>query len=219
MITDIQAQIRSITLKLIESGLSIGHNFPKRDGSEITWEGYRNLSFVLKDEPYRILYDNVVAEKDYNIMFIDGSVIQLSYKFHKRDIAEHILLYLPNPSDEKYVDSPEDFEENNYGEKLFTENSSENYVAFPIRFDYNMSSKIFKEITHPYSHATLGNYQNCRIPVISPISPYRFIRFILTSFYSLKYNELFEPTFLDCPIKIVPTITNRERNFIHFGYS
>jgi hypothetical protein len=62
-------------------------------------------------------------------------------------------------------------------------------TRFPIRFDYDMREGIYQELEHPKSHLTLGQYENCRIPVSSPLTPFYFIQFILRNFYHTAHNK------------------------------
>ena len=120
MKNEIYTQIRSLTFKLIENSICINQNFPIRIGNEILWEGYKNLSFTLKDIAYTEVYNSLILNKDYNLLLFDGAVIQMKYKFRNKSISEHILIFYPNPNLEKFIDSPNDFEELNYGNKLFS---------------------------------------------------------------------------------------------------
>lgn len=52
-----------------------------------------------------------------------------------------------------------------------------------LRFDYDAREGRHRPVTHPKSHLTLGRYEGCRIPVTAPLTPYRFIDFVLRNFY------------------------------------
>lgn len=58
-----------------------------------------------------------------------------------------------------------------------------------IRADYNRDPEE-SELHHPYSHITLGGYKNCRIPVDRPISPMKFVKFIMEHFYYVPSSQL-----------------------------
>ena len=59
-------------------------------------------------------------------------------------------------------------------------------MPFPVRFDYD--ARIDRgEAAHPLSHLTLGQYRNCRIPVSAPVTPSRFVDFILRNFYHTAF--------------------------------
>jgi hypothetical protein len=44
-------------------------------------------------------------------------------------------------------------------------------------------------MVHPASHLTLGQYENCRIPVSGPLGPNSFGMFILRNFYCRAYTK------------------------------
>ena len=93
---------------------------------------------------------------------------------------------------------------------------SQNIVHVPIRFDYDKENA--KEIVHPETHLTLGQYKNCRIPVIAPIVPSVFMRFIFENFYSsiLKKNIdnfPFDKERFDASIK------ESEKQVIHIAFT
>nr|VFK30828.1 MAG: Uncharacterized conserved protein (DUF2290) [Candidatus Kentron sp. MB]VFK34387.1 MAG: Uncharacterized conserved protein (DUF2290) [Candidatus Kentron sp. MB]VFK76491.1 MAG: Uncharacterized conserved protein (DUF2290) [Candidatus Kentron sp. MB] len=64
-----------------------------------------------------------------------------------------------------------------------------NIVPFPLRFDFDSREEVFVEVEHPKSHLTMGQYENCRIPVSAPLTPYHFIGFILRNFYNTAYRK------------------------------
>ena len=58
----------------------------------------------------------------------------------------------------------------------------------PVRFDFDSEAD---PETHPASHMTF-EWSHCRIPVMSPLSPGHFIRFLFSNFYpSLWRNHEF----------------------------
>nr|WP_286185748.1 DUF2290 domain-containing protein [Escherichia ruysiae] len=67
---------------------------------------------------------------------------------------------------------------------IYVEILDKRVIPVAVRFDYDCTPGTFKDLVHPKSHLTLGQYENCRIPVCSPITPSLFIEFILRSFYN-----------------------------------
>ncbi len=217
---EIEQQIRKITLSLARYNLSRASNFPKWDGNDLVWEKFKNLSFSLKNEKYQVLYKECLKEKDYNLVLIDGALIQMKYRFHKEEILEHVLSFYPSPYLERFQDSPDDYMETYFsGDEFFSEIYNELVVCSPLRFDFNNNDKIFVEISHPKSHLTIGDYKDCRIPVKNPISPYRFIKFILRNFYFEKYAEYYTDNFFKCDLKFEETIVKSEKDHLHFYWS
>ena len=89
-----------------------------------------------------------------------------------------------------------------------------NIVPFPIRFDFDADDKRHVDLSHPKSHLTLGQYQNCRIPVSAPITPIVFVKFILRNFYNTAYH-LYEAD-LDLPVTYFgESITEGEQAIPH----
>ena len=212
----IHKEIKSLTSLLVNRSISIKQNFPKYVDGEIVWENYQNLSFSLKDEAYEVMYNVCVENKDYNFMLIDGGIIQLKYRFVRNKIAGHILCFFPNPTFERYQDSPEEFEELYFGNQLFTDILDKKTIIFPIRFDF---SDVHTDIIHPKIHATLGNYNDCRIPITRPVSPKRFVSFILRNFYNYKFMDEEIEGELNSELCFDEHVTNGEKELLHFHFS
>ncbi len=195
MKAEIFKQIREVTSLLGSKSIQISQNFPKYEGTSnenIIWEQYKDIAFQYKNEPYEIIFDETKKVKDYNFRMFDDAIIQIKYLFYRDNIVKHTLSYLPNPNIEGFKDEP-DYEERFFDStKLFADMVDKKIVVFPIRFDY---SDVFTDCEHPFVHATFGNYDSCRIPVSAPISPNRFILFILRSFYFEKFAEVFDEDF------------------------
>jgi len=187
---EIFEQINKITRLLNKGSLQIDYNVPKigKIENEITWSNYQNLAFTLKNESYETVYNEININRDYNFKMFDQAIVQMKYLFNKNNLVKHILSYYPNPNVEGFKDNIENYEEDYFGNKLFSDIIDKKIIVFPIRFDY---SEVWKDCEHPKVHATFGNFTDCRIPVSSPISPNRFILFILRSFYFEKFKNVF----------------------------
>lgn len=97
----------------------------------------------------------------------------------------HRLGYYPSPSYELYQNDPELYDVDYiYGDIL-----NKSVLPVIIRADYNRDPEE-SELHHPYSHITLGGYKNCRIPVDRPISPMKFVKFIMEHFYYVPSSQL-----------------------------
>ena len=75
---------------------------------------------------------------------------------------------------------------------MYADIISRNIIPCPIRFDFETRENVYSEIDHPKSHLSLGQYQNCRIPVSAPITPLHFIQFILRNFYHTVHDKYAE---------------------------
>lgn len=211
----IHREIKNLTNFLVNKSISINQNFPKYANNELVWENYKNIAFSLKNETYEKIYNACLDEKDYNIMLLDGAFLQMKYQFHRNKIVGHILSFYPNPNFEKFQDNPEEFEELYFGNELFTDILDKKTIIFPIRFDF---SDVHTDIIHPRVHCTFGNYKDCRIPITKPISPKRFVSFILRNFYSYKFLEDNLETELESNLNFDELATDNEKRLLHITY-
>jgi len=214
----INAQLRNLTINLVRLGLAIDQNWPVFKSSErvIRWQNFKNIAFTLKDEPYEKVYEECKKNRDYNFLLLDGAMIQMLYKFDNRDnLIGHILSFYPHYDFARFQDFPDEYEELFYGTKHFTDILEGKAITFPLRFDF---SQEHTEFIHPMVHATLGNYRDCRIPISKPVSPYRFISFILRNFYSVKFYNLNLSEEFEDNLTFDDTITENEKGLLHFTY-
>lgn len=216
-INEVYQEIISITQSVIENGLSIQENYPVRFGNKIAWENQSDISKALKNIPYVEKYSTLNKDSNFNFKMLDGALIQFMYEFNHagRQLISHRLAFFPAPYLESYEQSPEEYDTYHFGDSEFHDQLEKNIVLSPIRFDYNTSEEIFREIDHPYSHSHFGEFESCRIPLCSPITPTIFFNFILRNFYNF---------FVLNRGNIIPisahrfdnTITNNEQQILHF---
>jgi hypothetical protein len=216
-IDDTIKEIQQITTRMIEVGLSIDEKWPSQKGSRISWEGQTDISSSLKNIPYEEKYKIVEKERNYNFRMIDGALVQFMYEFDAtgKDLIAHRLAFFPSPHLERYDDLPERYEEDFSYDSEFHDMLEKNIVAFPVRFDF---SKHFVAVEHPYSHVTFGEYQFCRIPASSPVTPSLFINFLLRNFYNCAIRvkgDIFPQPAFRFPLTIVEV----EQKIIHFNYN
>lgn len=210
---DIYKQINQLTDDLIKSGLCLDQNKAvlKSKGKQIDEIGIpsrEGMSFFLKSSPYADIYAIANKKRIYNVKMIDGSLLSLHYRFEREEIIAHRLLYLPSPDLNAFQYDSQGY----LGDEIYNDIVDESVLQVPIRFDFDSNPNVYKEVEHPISHLTLGQYPNCRIPVSSALTPYQFISFIVFNFYQTddkhvslrKYDEKFE----DC-------ISNTEKKMIH----
>lgn len=209
--------IRDVMTKAIRAGLSDQQNYPGirnvgQQAQEIYIDGSPDLSISLRDVPYNDVYAALDEARAYNLRLIDGSLVQMVYSFRRNKIHSHRLALFPSPHLDAYEDASESYER----DEIFAEITGGYLVRFPIRFDFSALDEEHIEIDHPKSHVTLGQYKKCRIPVNAPLSPSKFMRFVIRSFYfpALSNVELSDPkndpSFPD-------TITDRERAIAFFS--
>jgi hypothetical protein len=141
---------------------------------------------------------------------LDGALITLRYRFSAGLVSEHSLSYFPSPDLEHFQNDPELY----LSDEIYADVVARNIVPFPVRFDFNGDRRRFVEIDHPYSHLTLGQYQNCRIPVCSPVSPLTFGAFILRNFYNTAFRK-YSTEIPGSALRFANTITAKERRIPH----
>lgn len=180
IINQVKSEIENITKELIRCGLAVEFNFPIIRENEVIWGKYINISVCLKNLRYEDIYREIDTKKNFNFKMPDGGMFQLMYRFTEDIIQSHRLAYYPAPDFELYQNDPSIYDEDEiYGDIL-----NRSVLTVIIRADYNKDD-VESEAHHPYSHITLGEYKNCRIPVNSPISPLAFVNFVLEHFYAI----------------------------------
>lgn len=203
-------QIEKITAKLIEIGLSAEQNFPSNQSGRIAYSGMQDVSIAMKNIAYEEIYKKLEETKNYNIKMLDGALIQMLYSFEDNKLISHRLAFFPAPSLESFQNEPELYE----NDEIYADILGRNIVTFPIRFDYDPDN--FEEIKHPKTHATLGQYKNCRIPVSEPLTPEIFIIFLLRNFYNPAFRK-HPQKFIISSQRFAKTITNQEKSLLHLG--
>jgi hypothetical protein len=208
-------QLEQLTTSLVGLSLSNDQNLPSTHGKvngdfEITVNNAASITLALKNLAYRNIYEELDKARCFNYKMLDGALVTLCYRFRDRQVCEHALAYFPSPDLEHFQNDPELYLQ----DEIYADVIARNIVPFPIRFDFSDDSKKFVEIHHPYSHLTLGQYENCRIPVCAPVSPLTFGGFILRNFYNTafrKYSDDIPAAKLFFP----NTITANERKIPH----
>jgi hypothetical protein len=213
--TQVKSQIDAILKYLVETSLADDQQFPivRNAGhgiNEVTLNGAEHVSVALKEKDYREIYDHLVGVRAYNAKLLDGAIIQMMYVFDGRNIQRHRLAFFPSPYLDEFQNNPEIY----LDDEIYADVVARNLVPFPLRFDYDGRDDVHEEIVHPKSHLTLGQYENCRIPVTAPITPYWFMNFILRNFYHTAYNLYAKrlPVFNDA---FAESILASERNLVH----
>jgi len=208
-------QVGHLTTTMVGLSLSNDQNFASTHGDvegdfEITVNNATKMSVALKNIAYCDIYQELVQARCYNLKMLDGALITLRYRFRAGKVFEHSLSYFPSPDLEHFQNDPEIY----LLDEIYADVIGRNIVPFPVRFDFSDDAAKFVEIHHPYSHLTLGQYENCRIPVCSPLSPFSFGGFILRNFYNTAYRKYSD----DIPVAkllFANTITANERKIPH----
>ena len=186
----------------------------RREGNviEVTFKEAMHISAALKNRPYGAVYDHFVKENAYNVKMFDGSLIQMMYMFDQRELLRHRLAFFPAPSSKEFPITPEF----NEIEGIYAARVAASNVPFPLRFDYDASNDRHQSVVHAKSHLTLGQYENCRIPVTKPMTPGRFIDFILRNFYDTPARRYADELPNDRR-SFAESIVPEERNVVHIA--
>lgn len=210
----VRQQIESVTADLISNSLCDQQTFPSvkelPDGyKSVSFQHAGSLSIALKNIPYADLYKELDEMRAFNMRMLDGALVQMMYLFKDEVLESHRLAFLPSPHLEEFQNNPEVYQDDD----IFADVIKKNIVPFPVRFDYDTREGVFAEVDHPKSHMTLGQYENCRIPVSAPLTPFMFCSFILRNFYNTAYQkycdklterkESFQPSIFDSEKEIV----------------
>lgn len=210
-------ELNTVISDLISLGLCVDQNFPatctNSDGNiEINWSDAKNLSIVLKNISYLDIYEELNKDRNYSAKFIDGALLQMQYVVSGEEIISHRLAFFPAPNLESFQNDPEIY----LKQDIYADILAKNIVPVPIRFDFSNDEEIYTELYHAKSHATFGQYKNCRIPVSGILTPYMFVDFILRNFYS-NIHDKFEVR-RTSDISLIRTISKAEERLIHFNF-
>ena len=187
-VNEIVSQINALTGWLIEQQFSDDQNFafPRElpDGSmEVVFEGSRYVSAAMKNRTYVEIYNEFTVERVYNVKMLDGGLIQMLYHFRNNEIVRHRLAMFPSPNLDAFQNEPELYMD----DEIYADVVARNVMPIPLRFDFDTTVDPVEQPNHSISHLTLGQFENCRIPVSSALTPFWFVHFILRNFYNSAY--------------------------------
>ena len=218
-IKSITLEIHNLTAKMVEVGLCVEPNYPTRTThpsdkgavEEVSISGLENASVALRNRPYREIYETLREKRNFNMRLIDDALIQFRYQFRQDKLLKHVLAFYPSPDLLEYENNPEIYED----DILYADIVMKDIVTTPVRFDFDEDN--FEDYVHPKSHFTIGQYKNCRIPVIAGLTPYRFLNFVLRAFYSTPYHHYCSNWQGSSP-DFDNTATAREKADIHWNF-
>jgi hypothetical protein len=211
----VRKQIEVLLDRLVASSLSVKQFHPKTRyaAGGITVIGTQSCtSIALRDVPYEDVYSELDANDAYDVKLVDGGLLLFQYRFGSDGVLlQHRLAYFPSPVLPTVDEAPALYE----NDELYADIIARRLVRFPIRFDY--APEQFADIVHPRSHLTLGQYENCRIPVLGPLGPASFGMFVVRNFYSRIYRKHKNRFDKRAPsIDRIESISEAERRLSHF---
>lgn len=187
--TKVLSQINTLTGDLINTGLCDDQNFPhiivSGHNRRQICIGELRTNVFLKNVSYRDIYYEMLEKRAFNVKMLDGAMILLEYTFQGQEIVHHRLSFFPSPDLLEYQQNEELYLEDD----IYLDILNKQVVTVPLRFDYEKEEEIAEPVRHPVSHLTIGQYENCRIPVSSAVPPAHFIDFIIRNFYHTAYNK------------------------------
>jgi len=220
MIKKVLSETIKILDEILSKDLTLDVNYPLQTGNKICWSSDTCLSSYFDVDDLYLLYKDFVRNREFTLLFKDGSLVQIYYEFDKKEIVKHRLFYfnftvieairkneLEFDYDEPLLDQLEllyeyQDEKSNYLNTKLLQN-----MGF-LRFDYDRDASV--EVEHPASHLTI-NQEGVRIPVKKPLTPYEFFDFILLHYKGLKLENTKQKIFFN------DTILDTERKMIHIG--
>lgn len=211
----IRQQLQDVYSRLILTNLSVKQFHPKEQtlpGGGVSIGSLPLGSISLRDVSYEQVYTEIESKDGYHIKLPDGGLLIFQYTFDGDGVlTKHRLCYFPSFVLPTVDEAPHLYEDDElYGDVILKK-----LVRFPIRFDYDPGAH--KDVVHPKSHLTLGQYENCRIPIDGAVSPNAFVMFLLRNFYSNSYRK--RKNTLDKKshhISAMSTLTIAERRIAHF---
>lgn len=214
--SDVSNQLHAVIGRAIETGVSVQQSFPQvsRDVEGRTLGSMAASSIALKNVDYCDIYRELESNQLFHIKLPDGGLLVFQYSFDEKDVLrKHRLGFFPSPVLPTVEEAPELYQYDElYGDILLRQ-----IVRFPIRFDFD--PKNYRPKYHAHSHLTLGQFENCRIPVTHAVSPNGFLLFVLRNFYHrlyLRNMNVFEKKLAIC--MTAACITKYERGLPHFGF-
>jgi len=208
-------ELGELTGHLIEIGIVDAQNYSTiQQLSGNTWtvsQAGTQLNLALKKRPYEEIYLELLSGSSFTLLLLDGALMQFSYEGSGEEVVRHRLAYLPSPTLLPYQNDPELY----LREFHFVDIVGHQVVPVPVRFDFDAREDVARDLVHPVSHLTLGQYQHCRVPVSRPASPREFAEFIVHSFYSTP--EMPRLNLKPHVLGLRPTITANELKTLHFS--
>ena len=207
-------QINRLVRHLVETGLADDQRSAFRRGKgavEVTFDSAGQVSAALGNTSYVEIYEIFVRDRVFNAKLLDGALIQMMYMFANNELEQHRLAFFPAPHLEQFGRDPDVYLE----DRLYADIVGRSVLPLPIRFDFDARDDRHREVMHPKSHLTLGEYAECRIPVSAPLTPHRFLDFILRSFYQSRSGDGFVVRLPRFAGSFADSIALAERNVLH----
>lgn len=175
--------------------------------------------YILDNIFYQEMWAKMNKKRQYTCKMIDGGLITFLYTFDLKDskLIKSRLSYFPSYDHPRFDDhdNVEGYRKDYINLDAFTKTS------FPAAFRFDYDAKAAVDIVHPAAHFTLGQFENCRIPVYSPLTPFEFMDFVIRNFYNACYYSWNNESKINIKrknkFKFKTTITNNEKGLIYLN--
>ena len=219
LVDTFRAELIDLIGYVISESLVDDQNIPARRsrGNDIVvlqsdyWDSAPRLQ---RNIAYAQLHSELVEARAYDLRFLDGAIVQMQYEFSEKSggLLRSRAAFLPAPDLTAFQEQPDLY----LLDEVYGDVIDLRVVAVPLRFDFDSRPTVAKDLHHPQSHLTLGQYPHCRVALTSAITPYYFMELILRSFYRTKdwlcTDDLPAPR-----VRMNKTITAREESLVHLG--
>ena len=215
---EVLSEIQGLTRDLIQCSLCVAHVSPSLNTyaggrRRIEIPGEVDLSAGMSASgSYEEAWRALDTSRTYHMKLIDGALVQLLYTFGD-SLTKHRLAYFPSPSLLNYEQASEDYD----ADEVYADIVGAGLVHIPLRFDFEQNAASNEPLHHPITHLSLGQYPTCRIPVSAPLSPRRFLEFILRNFYHSAYRRHAGDIRLNTQM-FPATLLQVERRLVHMAF-
>ena len=145
-----------------------------------------------RSKEYKVIYQNLVDYRDYDVLLKDDSMFQMSYQS-----GEYRLMFIQNPLeymsfetflensgweiDQENLEELHELYDDDYSQTL--EEMNLNSGDMYLRYDVDFHGRKDNENIHAYTHLHVGLNNNIRIPVGRYMSPLAFTMFVIRHVY------------------------------------
>ena len=214
VISEIQKDFQLVLNNLLEKKYIRDHNeFSIKNTTQqtslVTRPNRQKESNILFDRETSIsnIAETLLYNREYNLLLYDKGIFQFEFEIYNGKIIKERFVFIKkqnklwNKEEISFLDNDE------LAEDWFIDE-----IGIPIIIRVDFDENNYVEMKHPKSHMTISNYDECRIPMQGPISISKFVNFVLNIFY----NDDIEV--LDCIYDEIITISNKEKELLHFEW-
>lgn len=155
---------------------------------------------------------------DYTLRMVDGALVQFYEIYYQGSLVKQRVAFYQSAFNKPFT-TVDDIEEAQFATTIEAELSEVSPVV-AFRFDYDPDSRV--DELHPSCHLHLGGYEDCRIPVKSPLNILMFFEFLTKNFYHSAWEDLYDSIRQKYPLagRSIPaqTLSKLEGNLLHINF-